>query len=55
MFSLIIDPKKLVDVPWMQQEVEAIGRRAIEEGKKHAQNFTDDKIAERLMNLYQNI
>ena len=29
--------------------------KMIEEGKKHTQNFTDDKIAERLMNLYQNI
>jgi len=30
-------------------------KKMIEEGKKHAQNFTDDKIAKRLINLYQTI
>jgi hypothetical protein len=30
-------------------------KKMIEEGKKHAQNFTDDKIAKRLMNLYNTL
>jgi hypothetical protein len=30
-------------------------KKMIEEGKKHAQNFTDDKIAERLIELYRTI
>jgi hydroxycarboxylate dehydrogenase B len=28
MFSIIVDPGKLVDVPWMQHEVEAIAAHA---------------------------
>ncbi|MGB2138453.1 MAG: glycosyltransferase family 4 protein [Flavobacteriales bacterium] len=57
-YSSYINPN---DIEQMKSEIVDIStnisrrKKMIEEGKKHAQNFTDDKIAERLMNLYQNI
>ena len=57
-YSSYINPN---DIEQMKSEIVDIStnisrrEKMIEEGKKHAQNFTDDKIAERLMNLYQNI
>jgi glycosyltransferase involved in cell wall biosynthesis len=49
------------DIEQMKNEILDIStnklrrKKMIEEGKKHAQNFTDDKIAKRLINLYQTI
>ena len=49
------------DIEQMKSEIVDIStktsrrKKMIEEGKKHAQNFTDDKIAKQLMNLYLNI
>jgi glycosyltransferase involved in cell wall biosynthesis len=49
------------DIEQMKNEILDIStnklrrKKMIEEGKKHAQNFTDDKIAERLIELYRTI
>jgi len=49
------------DIEQMKSEILDISsnktrrKKMIEEGKKHAQNFTDDKIAERLIELYRTI
>ena len=57
-FTSYINPN---DIDEMKSEILEIGgnisrrNKMIEEGKKHAQNFSDDKIAKKLMNLYQNI
>lgn len=56
--SAYINPN---DIEQMKNEIVNISKDEnrrlimIEEGKKYAQNFTDEKIAQRLMNLYQSI
>jgi len=56
--SAYINPN---DIEQMKKEILNIStnpsrrKKMIEEGKKHAQNFTDDKIAKRLMNLYNTL
>ena len=57
-FSAYINPTNIEE---MKREIEDIcsnparRQKMIEEGKIHAQKFTDDKIAEQLIKVYQSV